>query len=218
MVEAPATLTDDELDMIMRNDELRDIYEMTVTISQAYSSVPEPDMTKEWKLFQRNIKPKAMQLHRILKIAAIITGIALLSAAAIMGINSILSTEDTPKYADIEQPAETDNSIGTTPNQIEKTNSEETNPIQHKPVKNLPGIKQYLAQNHTPESQKAKTESEDIDIDEYLRIQQARVDNDIAMQTAIAYQEEFATLRPLLDELGINSSEMDLALGSITMQ
>ncbi len=205
--------------MISNDDELLDIYEMSTAVSQAYSSEPNWDIQKECNLFQHNIKPQSLPLQRILKIAAVISGIALLSIAAIIGFNILSNQADSPKYADVEQPSDTDNPMETAPQLTEETNIEdETSPVQHKTVKNLPGIKQYLAQNPALKSTEKQPETANINIDEYLRVQQARIDNDIATLTATAYQEEFATLLPLLEELGINTSDLALTLGRITMQ
>lgn len=57
-----------------------------------------------------------------------------------------------------------------------------------------------------------------IDIDEYLRIQQARIDNDLAIQAAESYMEEYDNLVPILDAAGVYDPEFDNAIRKVTME
>lgn len=58
----------------------------------------------------------------------------------------------------------------------------------------------------------------DIDIDEYLRIQQARIDNDLAMQVAESYIEEYDDFVLILDAAGVYDPELDNMIRKVAME
>ncbi len=60
--------------------------------------------------------------------------------------------------------------------------------------------------------------TEEIDIDEYLRVQQARIDNDLALQAAAVYQEEYDNLLPILILSGIDTDDFENEIGIVTAQ
>lgn len=51
MLDAPASLSDMELDAILNDDELRDIYAASAALDSAYAAEAEFDMDAEWKRF-----------------------------------------------------------------------------------------------------------------------------------------------------------------------
>ena len=58
----------------------------------------------------------------------------------------------------------------------------------------------------------------ETDVDEYLRIQQARIDNDLAMQVAESYTEEYDDLVAILDAAGAYNPELDNVIRKVTME
>ena len=55
MLDAPSSLSDVELDSILHDDELRDIYEASAALSSACIRQPEWDMKAEWNSFRPRI-------------------------------------------------------------------------------------------------------------------------------------------------------------------
>lgn len=55
-------------------------------------------------------------------------------------------------------------------------------------------------------------------MDEYLRIQRARVDNDLAMQAAESYMREYNDLVALLDAVEAHNPELDNMINQVTME
>lgn len=62
------------------------------------------------------------------------------------------------------------------------------------------------------------SECTDIDIDEYLRIQQARTDNELAVLTADAMSDELAVLHRMCDIAGLDDQAVESAIRCVTMQ
>ena len=61
MLDAPSSLSDVELDSILHDDELRDIYEASAALSSACIRQPEWDMKAEWNSFRPRIRRKPPQ-------------------------------------------------------------------------------------------------------------------------------------------------------------
>lgn len=152
MVDAPDTLTDQEVETILNDDELMDIYNTSSEIRRAYMRQPEIDVDAEWLRFRPNIKRKISYFSRALRVAAVFTGAVILAGIAVH--------------------------FGGTP----------------------------------------AHETEQIDIDEYLRVQKARIDNDIAMQAAEMYTDEYRLIINRLSDMGIYDGNFDNAIARITIQ
>ena len=61
-------------------------------------------------------------------------------------------------------------------------------------------------------------EETDIDVDDYLRIYQARIDNDLAMQEAEIYREEYDNVLAILYSDGTITPKIDNMVRNLTMQ
>lgn len=217
MIDAPSSLTDEELDAILHDDELKDIYEMSSTVSGACILQPELDMEMEWKRFRPRIRRKPSYIRWVMRVAAVFLGAALISGIWVK-MNDLISTPDAnPVIAkvDISKKSET---VAPAIDEMQEPR------VQQKSVAISSAEKRAKStpiQNHV----KAKvdkpaetTPTDDIDIDEYLRIQQARIDNDLAMQSAVVYEEEFNDIMTLLDAIGVHNEEMNNTIRKVTMQ
>ena len=77
--------------------------------------------------------------------------------------------------------------------------------------KNIPSNCQ-LAKTDVVEPERLDEMMADIDVDEYIRIQQAKVDNDLAMQHAELYQSQRRVLAQMIDMIdGAGDLDTDYA-------
>lgn len=219
MLDAPATLTNEELAVILDDDELKDIYDISASVSSAYIGQTEVDMAEEWSRFKSRLFPRRFRIRRILYVAAALIGIALVSGfVAKMIINSpsndrqtIIAKEDRPIQS-IEAP----DSYRIHEDNTERTSEETSSPITANPIDAQ--HKRHVAKakvNNRPRSEKKVVE---IDIDEYLRIQQAKIDNEIALQTAAILAEEYTDMLLNYDVTGVYDNSMAATIGNVTMQ
>lgn len=89
-------------------------------------------------------------------------------------------------------------------------------------VKCVRGQKHHVANAGISIITKSEDEcgNSDLDIDEYLRIQQARIDNDLAMQHAEIIIDELATIQQMCDAIGENNGMeiMESTIRQVIMQ
>lgn len=218
MLDAPSSLSDEELDMLMHDDELREIYEASAAVSSACVRQPELDMKAEWERFRPRIKRKPAPMRWVMRVAAIFLGVIFLSAITVRIIDKVFSTDQTHAVAKV-QPSPKLNTSTAIPvdqplteikDEAEKEPVIRRKPNHHRPVDKI--------DNSQSIAQAEDSVIIDVDIDEYLRIQQARIDNDLAMQSARIYQEEYENLAALLDAVGLHNPELDNLITRITPQ
>lgn len=178
MLEAPSSLSDAELDIILHDDELRDIYECSVAVKGAYLSCAEIDARREWKLFRPGLVRRKPVLSRLMKVAAVF--LAVVSAAVIIlkfiGVGEQGSGRDIVAEAELQSAGAT---VGATGEETHSAEDAVTVPVvadadtQAAAVEAPVKIARSKARN-------VKAEPE-IDIDEYLRLQQAEIDQEFAL-------------------------------------
>lgn len=203
MLDAPASMSDEELETIMHDGELVGLWEMSSAVSGAYRNHYQPDIEKEWTRFSRRLRRKPSPLRLIAGIAAVFIGAALLTVAMITLSGGFSSENDTPLLAGIEQPASPDK-----PEIIE-------------PKSLIPeSIKDLKQQKDTEPDHVAETKripvsepAADIDIDEYLRIQQARIENDLALIAADEFEDIINEKIAMLDLMStFNEEKMERSI------
>ncbi len=217
MLDAPSSLSDEELYAILHDDELKDIYEMSSAVSGAYVSQPELDMEMEWKRFRLRIKPKPSYIRWVMRVAAIFLGAVFISGIMYKMIDIIFIPDDNSVIAKVGVPKKSATVIPAVaeiqePRVQSKSVAESSG---EKKAESTP--KRYIAKIKMDKPTKA-TSTDDIDIDCYLRVQQARIDNDLAMQAAVVYEEEFNDIMILLDAIGGHNEEMNNTIRKVTMQ
>jgi len=215
MLDAPSSLSDKELDAILHDDELRDIYEVSSAVSSAYAGQPELDMEDEWKRFRPRLRRKPTAMRWAMRVAAIFLGVVLASGIAVRIIDLIYTHDRQPVIAKVDQLQELkpDLSIQQRP----QTSSTDEMPQIEKSKPAVPATRIAKAEVAPAKASRAQEEPV-IDIDEYLRIQQARIDNDLAIQAAESYMEEYDNLVPILDAAGVYDPEFDNAIRKVTME
>lgn len=220
MLDAPSSLSDEELDLISNDDELRDIYAVSASLSNANVCQPEIDIKAEWHNFMPRIQLKPSKKDWIMRVAAIFLGVIFATSIVVRIIDHTFSEEQQPAIAKIDS----------TP-KANSTPVEHQNPQDHEEKGKAPEEEPKAIRSHTSEANnhiakaeatkhtdsKAQAET-DIDIDEYLRIQQARIDNDLAMQAAESYIEEYDDLVAMLDAAGAYNPALDNMIRTVTME
>lgn len=218
ILDAPSSLSDEELDLILNDDELRDIYSVSAYITGACIRQPEFDMKAEWNKFRPRLRRKPTAMHWIMRVAAIFLGVLLASSIVVKIIDSAFTDDRRPVIAKVEKTPTIDNEPDVHHN-IQVSKSEEAPEIKQRIERNNSGSNRHLTEAETshPGSTVSQDES-DIDVDEFLRIQEACIDNDLAMQVAESYAEEYDDLATLLDAVGTHNPELDIMIKKVTME
>lgn len=216
MLDAPSSLSDGELEMIMHDEELKDIYEMSSSISGACMKQPEFDMNEEWRRFQTRLRRRKFKRPWIMRVAAIFIGIMIIGGFAGKIVDYIFMTDQPTILAKTEQP----NSPGNAAAQCDSRHSEQsialTTPSEDKEDK-APASSRKLAQAKAFEPTVTKTE-EDVNIDEYLRIEQARIDNDLALLKAEEIEDLYNDMLQNHEDIDIDFEELNNTINTLTMQ
>lgn len=196
MLEAPSSLSDEEVDMIVQDDELRDIYEMNALVAGAYISQPEFDVREEWNKFRPSILQRPKNFRKILRIAAIFVGLVISVAIAFSLLNRPMEQSGTLMTKAEENPP-VDNIISVVVSSLDSAIIRECieSPVRNN-VKSSPKLIAKAAINESVDSLPII----DIDLEEYARIEQAKIDNDIAMSLANIYMAEYDMTGVILPE------------------
>lgn len=220
MLDAPSALSDEDLDAIRHDEELRDIYDASSAVSNACVSQPELDVAAEWRRFRPRIRRRPTAMRWIMRVAAIFLGVIFVSAVAVRMINSLFTGDQQPVIAKLS-PRENVTEVPSLPQSPQAVVAEE-DPIRVEPA--IDKRRSMAPTRHIAKTEKIRPETTphqaetDIDVDEFIRIQQARIDNDLAMLVAESYLEEFDDLLPILDAAGVYSQELDNAVRKVTME
>lgn len=217
MIDAPLSLSDKDLEAILTDDELRDIYEVSSTVRGACIRQPEIDMPEEWKRFRRRIHKRPTNIRWVMRVAAIFLGILLFSGVVKKMIDQSLTTKEQPLVTELDHKAQHEN-ILTITSSTRQSESQENAITKTLTCKNKTSVSNLHRAKTKTTKQKREQKETSIDIDEYLRIQQARIDNDIAMQVAEIYMEEYNRILSILDATGTNSPYLDNVIRKTTMQ
>ena len=149
------------------------------------------------------------------KIAAILSGIILISGITVFFWDRPQETNEIAVIDDTILPA--------TPGNTQQANTDVINPeLSEKDISTTvsPQSTQVAARKASHVKPKAKPDIiiDDAAVDEYIRIQQAIIDNEIALQYAEVIEEEYEALLPYLDAAGADDDKMDKTIARITMQ
>lgn len=188
MLDSPSSLTDEELSKILNDDELRDIYEASSAVKGAYMSLSEIEVENEWRGFRRRILPKPSPLRWMVKIAAIFLGIVLLSGILVKIVDYGLTQDDKPFVTDAGQSM-VNNPSGGIDVDIDLSDTKERVDDMSEIETTTPVYVSATSGRLKSTAGKVEVE-EDIDIDGYLRSQQAEIDYEIALLNAEIYLDE----------------------------
>ena len=218
MLDSPSSLTDEELDIILTDDELRDIYEISAAVSGAYIDQRDYDMADEWVLFRSNIRRRPMPMRWVMRIAAIFLGVVFVGGVTVRIIDRKFDAprQSIAKVQDIKSPS------GITPIEDDIKSEEIPKKEDSRSLirrNNTASSCRYASNTKITKTGQMETQEENIDIDEYLRIQQARIDNDLAMMEAESYLYEYNEFLQNLDDIdSYDTTELDDAIRQVTMQ
>lgn len=209
MIDSPALLSDSELEAIIDDSDLREIYEMSVAVSAAYMGRRPIDAAQGWEHFKRHIKPKATLTQWALRIAAVWIGVMVV-AGAVVGLLSI--DVHPPHIASVGVKTDTIH-----PRQITTINvvSPDREIVAKAQVSDTPKRAEIPMHASVIDS---VPQSEQLDIDEYMRIQQAAIDNEFAQLTAELVEDDYAALLQDCDDLDIDVYELERLIRNVTMQ
>lgn len=199
MLDTPASLSDDELDIIIHDPELLDIYEISAAVYGACINQPEIDPSEEWRLFRRRIVHKPRPMQWAMRVAAIFIGVMFIAGIVVKLIDYVFTQESAPVIANAEKNTEPEILIPI---------------ISDPPVENC----EKMAPSAVNPEHPTASPTDEIDIDEYIRIQQARIDNEIALQEAAIYEDEFLDILPQLDLTDDEYASIYAQLNKVTLQ
>lgn len=220
MLDAPSTLSGAELEAILYDDELRDIYEASAALSGACCRQPQLDMRAEWARFRPLLRRQPAARRWSIRVAAIFFGVILASGIAVRIIDNVFSNKPSRAIVNAEPPAEAKPAAIICPAPLApQINTGKTESVPANEGHHRAPARHHLAQAETaPATEAAATVEPDIDIDEYLRLQQARVGNDLALQAAQSFAQEYDELTAILDAVGARDAALDNAIRKVTME
>lgn len=203
MIDSPETLTNDDIAMISSDYELRELYEVSSGLADELTPVPEVDIDAEWLKMESLIRAREHRKHFRLRRIGV--------AAAIAGL--LICWAITIKY--------TQSNNGSAPKTTELYMSEVGSQDSESPILEDTGeiISSTSSEGQQPVKSDvtvpAKSDTYNTDIEEYIRIEQARVDNEVAMALAQIYQEDYdADLEELAEWLDSLPEDSDNIIDS----
>ena len=155
MLDKPGTLTAEELEVIVSDSRLRDLYEMSARVAGGLCTMPDVDVDAEWNRLRAKIAGRSMRRRPRGFRAAVAAAVAAMLAGGSAMIYRDMSDKDV---------------------------SEE-----------LP----YIAQTAEPDM----SEMSSADIEEYVRICEARIDNEASMALSEVYLAEYSETLEIVSEL-----------------
>lgn len=192
MLDSPSSLTDEELNMILTDDELKDIYKVSASVKGAYMCKMEMDVEYEWRLFRHRIMPKQLPMRWMMRVAAIFLGVVLLSGIIVKIVDHSFKTVEKPFVVDSGQSVDKNNqAVGSDVKDHTLTDGEKISEISvsvagEGTIVAKPVMRKKLRSN----AKKEAVEGKEIDVDEYLCRQQAEIDREIALLNAEMYLDE----------------------------
>lgn len=177
MVDNPAGLSSDDMAMIAGDEELRELYQLSADLKTACVKPPEIDEAKEWQCFRSRMRVvgRRRRWSRMMRVAAIFLGVMLLSGVAVTLIDRLMLMPESTEIAAV--PVDT---VTVAPMQKEAAGPEL---IADVAVKEAVGEAKRAGWKHSTPSEPS--------IEEYLAVQQARVENEIATELAEAIKQQY---------------------------
>lgn len=192
MLDAPDSLTGKELDMILHDDELKDIYETSAVVSGACSTQKEFDVEQEWRLFRHKILPKPSLTKRYMRMAAIFIGVIVGGGLVGKMIDYTLTKGYEEKVA---QTAKSTAPKG----YVEREDTQKNADVKPTSMPNIANEGSTKAITTIPKQIKPlQSVAEEIDVDEYLRQQQEEIEDAIIRQNAEIYVDEYYAMQEFI--------------------
>lgn len=189
MVDNPAGLSSDDMAMIAGDEELRELYQLSADLKTACVKPPEIDEAKEWQRFRSRMRVagRRRRWSRMVRVAAIFLGVMLLSGVAVTLIDRLMLMPESTEIAAV--PVDT---VTVAPMQKEAAGPELiADAAVKKTVKKTvkKAVKEAVGEAKRAGG-KQSTPSEPS-IEEYLAVQQARIENEIAIELAEAIKQQY---------------------------
>lgn len=189
MLDAPDSLTDEELKAIMLDDELKDICEISSGVRSACLPSPEMDVEQEWRQFSRRIRPASSYWKWTIRVAAIFIGVLIVSAILVKVLDHDRHKEMEPVVVDSGRSVGIGSHRCDEDSVMQSGRSEVVVPDGYVQVETAAVAVPVAGKRSGKTSVKAHIE-EEIDVEEYLRQQQAEIDYEIALLNAEIYLDE----------------------------
>lgn len=197
MIDSPSSLTDEELRMIMLDDELKDVYDVSSAVKSAYLSQSEIDVDREWRLFRHRILPKPSPRRWMMRVAAIFLGVVMLSGILVHVIDRGLSEDVRSIAADISQHSHTQ--IPEIRSVVGQQDSE-SKTVVYESDSDVDGCMLPRKPFHSLKTVAPQTDvEEEIDVDEFLRQQQIEIEQDIDLLNAQIILDEHDAIEEFID-------------------
>lgn len=181
MVDNPAGLSSDDMAMIAGDEELRELYQLSADLKTACVKPPEIDEAKEWQRFRSRmcVAGRRRRWSRMVRVAAIFLGVMLLSGVAMTLIDRQMLMPESTEIAAV--PVDT---VAVAPMQKEAAGPRLiAEAVVKETVKETGGeAKRAGGKQSTPS---------EPSIEEYLAVQQARIENEIATELAEAIKQQY---------------------------
>lgn len=202
MVDNPASLSADDIAKISGDEELRELYELSADMKSTFVELPEVDVDLEWRRFRRRMR--VVRPHRrswVMRVAAIFAGVALLSGVAVSLVNKLMLNNSEADMAvvkvDSVKPAlKTENLMAEVVG--------EPAPAPKPTVRH--GARRSVKKYAGPA---------EPSVEELVALQQARIDNEIALELAEAIKEQYIAVQEwdhLQTMMAVGGMEIDAAL------
>lgn len=176
MVDNPAGLSSDDMAMIAGDEELRELYQLSVDLKTACVRPPEIDEAKEWQRFRSRMREAhRSRWSRMMRVAAIFLGVMLLSGVAVTLIDRMTLVSESTEIAAL--PVDT---VTVAPMQEEAAGPEL---MADAAVKEAGGKAKRAVRKQSAPSEPS--------IEEYLAVQQARIENEIATELAEVIKQQY---------------------------
>lgn len=200
MLDAPDSLSDGELDMILFDEELRDIYEASALVSGALASKQEFDVEQEWRLFRHRILRKPSLTRRFMRVAAIFLGVVIASGIIAKVIDYSLTRGGQEQMAEVAKPT----TLNDHANKDDTTKMLIIEPVAEQKEVNKPATT-VIAKATRKANTASQKEEEEIDVDEYLRQQQEEIEEEIISNNAEIYVDEYYAMREFISGMNIEN-------------
>lgn len=185
MVDNPAGLSSDDMAMIAGDEELRELYQLSADLKTACVKPPEIDEAKEWQRFRSRMRVagRRRRWSRMVRVAAIFLGVMLFSGVAVTLIDRQMLMPESTEIAAV--PVDT---VTVAPMQKEAAGP---GLIAEAAVKDaVKDVVKDAGGEAKRAGGKQSTPSEPS-IEEYLAVQQARIENEIATELAEAIKQQY---------------------------